>query len=154
MENHNYVKKKLTKLVTVIFTYIYLTSCSNPEKVLPKGTLTGNNWFVEKGNPNTIYETSIWLKFQGGNSSMPNNTVEAWEGGNSTKSCECDKGQYKINETRNQIIISGLINKNCPWMSTLNGTYIYYYDKSRDGYNKFMFRKENLTITHSFSQNR
>ena len=138
----------------IAFFLTLLSSCSNPEKELPRGTLTGNEWFVEKGNPNTMYAASIWLKFQGGSSSMPDNTVEAWEGGNSTKSCVCDGGHYTINEARNQITISGINNSNCPWMNNLNGTYEYIYDGSRDGYNKFMFKKGDLLITHLFDENR
>ena len=148
------MKKLMTIFGAVIFASIILTSCSNPEKELPKGTLTGNEWFVEKGNPNTMYEASIWLKFQGGSIFGPDNTVEAWEGGNSTKSCVCDGGHYTINEARNQITISGISNSNCPWMSSLNGTYSYQYDESRDGYNKYMFRKGDLQITHLFDENR
>ena len=148
------MKNLMTIFGGILLTSFILTSCSNPEKELPRGTLTGNEWFVEKGNTNTMYEASIWLKFQGGNSSMPDNTVEAWEGGNSTKSCVCDGGHYTINEARNQITISGLSNSNCPWMSSLNGTYSYQYDKSRDGYNKYMFSKGNLVITHLFNENR
>ena len=148
------MKKLMTSFLAIISTSILFTSCTNPEKELPRGTLTGNEWFVEKGNPNNMYEESIWLKFQGGSSSMPDNAVEAWEGGNSTKSCVCDGGHYTINEARNQITISGISNSNCPWMSSLNGTYSYQYDESRDGYNKYMFRKGDLQITHLFDENR
>lgn len=148
------MKNLMRSFGLLIFTSILLTSCSNPEKELPKGTLTGNEWFIEEGNSNTMYKASIWLKFQGGNSSMPDNTVEAWEGGNSTKSCVCDVGHYTINEARNQITISGLNNSNCQWMNNLNGIYSYHYDKSREGYNKYMFRKGYLVITHLFDENR
>ena len=146
--------KKILSILYVISITIILASCSNPKQELPRGTLTGNEWFVEKGNPNNMYEASIWLKFQGGNISMPDNTVEAWEGGNSTKSCVCDGGHYTINDARNQITISGLSNSNCPWMNELNGTYTYVYDASRDGFNKYMFSKDQLVITHLFEENR
>ncbi len=147
--------KSFTSGILVILVSLLMTSgCANPEKELPRGTLTGNEWFVESGNPNTWYEASIWLKFQGGSSSMPDNTVEAWEGGTGTRSCVCNGGHYTINEERNQIIISGLVNSNCPWMSSLNGTYAYRYDESRDGYNKYMFVKGNLVLTHLFDESR
>jgi len=133
---------------------LFLIGCSNPEKELPRGTLTGNEWFVEKGNPNHVYKESIWLKFQGGSNDMPDNTVEAWEGGESLKSCVCNNGHYTINENRNQITISGINNPNCPWMSELNGTYIYNYDASRDGHNKYMFVKDEIILTHLFNESR
>jgi hypothetical protein len=146
--------QKLLIIGITVSTWIYLLFSPNPSKELPRGTLTGNEWFVEKGNPNNMYDASIWLKFQGGTSSGSENTVEAWEGGISTKSCVCDGGTYRINDERNQIIISGLRNENCPWMNVLNGTYRYLYDASRDGHNKFMFKKGNLVITHLFDENR
>ena len=144
----------VSSMSVVVFTSLVITSCADPEKELPRGTLTGNEWFVEKGNPNAMYVSSIWLKFQGGSVDMPDNTVEAWEGGTSTRSCICDGGHYKINEERNQIVISGLNNVNCPWMSALNGTYNYRYDESRDGYNKYMFSNAGITLTHLFDESR
>jgi hypothetical protein len=146
--------QKLLIIGITVSIWIYLLFSPNPAKELPRGTLTGNEWFVEKGNPNDMYDASIWLKFQGGTISSTENTVEAWEGGISTKSCVCDGGTYKINDERNQIIISGLRNENCPWMNELNGTYRYVYDASRDGHNKFMFKKGSLVITHLFDENR
>ena len=160
MENHNNNKnnknlgRNLLIFVGLVAILVYFFTYSNPKKELPRGTLTGNEWFVEKGNPNDIYEASIWLKFQGGSNSMPDNTVEVWEGGVSTKSCVCNGGHYTINEARNSITIKGLVNNNCPWMNDLNGTYKYVYDDSRDGFNKFMFRKGNIIITHLFDENR
>ena len=138
----------------VLFLLAFIVGCSNPEIELPSGTLTGNEWFVEKGNPNDNYKSSIWLKFQGGSSSGADNTVEAWEGGSSTRSCVCNGGHYTINDNRNQITISGLNNSNCPWMGNLNGTYSYHYDKSRDGFNKYMFTKGNIVITHLHDEKR
>jgi hypothetical protein len=146
--------KKTSKSFGLITFLIALTCCSNPEKELPRGTLTGNEWFIEEGNPNSTYNASIWLKFQGNSNSKSDNTVEAWEGGSSSKSCVCDGGNYTINNARNQITISGISNNNCPWMNELNGTYTYYYDESRDGYNKFMFKKGKLILTHLFEENR
>ena len=59
-----------------------------------------------------------------------------------------------INDASNEIVISGVSNDNCPWMSELNGKYKYVYDGSKDGYNKYMFRKGNLVLTHLFDENR
>jgi hypothetical protein len=147
--------KKSIKILGFYLLYsIVFIGCGNPQKELPGGILTGNEWFVESGNPNSMYDASIWLKFQGGSMASNENTVEVWEGGTSTKSCVCDGGHYIINESRNQIVITGLTNSNCPWMSNLNGAYTYAYDASRDGYNKYRFNKGNLVITHLFDENR
>ena len=140
-----------SKKLILIFLCFILISC-NPEKELPRGTLTGNSWFVEQGNPNTLYDASIWLSFTGGSIFDSETTVTAWEGGSSTKSCICEGGEYTINDNRNEIVICNINNPNCPWMSKLNGTYKYQYDGNRDGYNKFMFRKENIVITHLFDE--
>jgi len=158
---NNYKQKNNMNSAQKIFIFaglvamlIYIFTYSIPIKELTRGTLTGNEWFVEKGNPNDIYDASIWLKFQGGSNAIPDHTVEVWEGGVSKKSCVCNGGRYTINEASNSIKIKGLVNKNCPWMNQLNGTYKYVYDDSRDGFNKFMFRKGNIIITHLFDENR
>lgn len=142
------MKKLLTIFGAIFFASVIITSCSNAEKELPKGVLTGNAWFVSQGNPNSTYSTVILLRFKGDNGSASGNTVKAWEGDGVSNSCVCNGGYYTINAARNQITISGLSNSNCPWMEDLNGTYSYHYDKSRDGYLKYMFKKEKLEIRH------
>ena len=140
------IKSKAILLVLVIISFI---SCKNPNDSLPKGMLTGNDWFVEKGNQNDLYTSSITIRFNN-----DNNSVEAWEPDGNHRACNCTDGSYTINEERNQLVIKGIENDNCPWMKFLNGTYIYVYDKSRDGFNKFMFKKEKIIITHYFNEKR
>ena len=139
------MKKKFLLMLQISFTAIVLSSCSNPENELPRSVLTGNDWFVDEGNPNNLYSATIRLQFHDGK-------VDAWEG-TSAKSCTCN-GDYTINEARNQFIINGLGNNNCPWMSELNGTYSYKYNASNLGYTKYMFVKGKLVIRHLLDESR
>ena len=79
--------------------------------------------------------------------------VEIWEGGTGTKSCLCS-GRYTLNKNKKVLEMYGIRNINCPWMSKLNGRYKYIYKDTRDGFNKYMFKKGNITITHLFNENR
>jgi hypothetical protein len=143
------MKKNKTKLILTIFVLITFLGCTNPKESLPNGILTRNDWFVEEGNQNNLYKSTIEIRFN-----YDSNSVEAWEADGNHRACNCTEGSYTINDKRNQIIIQGIENENCPWMKSLNGTYIYVYDKSRDGYNKFMFKKEQIIITHYFYEDR
>lgn len=140
------MKIKIFIVSTFLLSALF-TGCSNPDKELPKGILTGNKWFVENGNPNTLYGVNIELKFM----AESGNTVKVWEGG-STKSCICE-GHFTLNEQNSKLQISDLNNTNCPWMSQLNGIYTYVYDSSRDGYNKYMFKNGDILLTHFFYEN-
>ena len=139
--------------VIVIVVFDKYVKFSNPENELPRGGLfTGNEWFVEEGNPNSNYESNITLKFEGDGNKSDDNRVEAWEGGK-TRACVTG-GHFSINESRTQIVISGFNNGYCSWMSSLNGTYTYQYASYRDGYNKYQFKKGDIIITHNFDEDR
>lgn len=139
----------MDKAIILVLFIMSFYSCTNPKDSLPKGMLTGNDWFVEEGNQNNLYKSTIEIRFNN-----DSNSVEAWEADGNHRACNCTEGSYTINDKRNQIIIQGIENENCPWMKSLNGTYNYIYDKSRDGFNKFMFKKDEIIITHYFNENR
>lgn len=143
---------KQFKIIKFYFIFFCLSGCANPEKELPTGALINNDWFVEKGNPNHSYDGSIFIKFQK-DKQGESQKLQIWEGDEKTPSCLCD-GYYSLNTQRDRIKIYGLNNANCPWINSLNGTYIYLYNASRDGYNKFTFKNEKIQITHCFNENR
>jgi hypothetical protein len=143
------MKNIMNKAIILVLVIMSFFSCTNPKDSLPKGMLTGNDWFVEEGNQNNLYKSSIAIRFNN-----DNNSIEVWEVQGNHRACNCIGGSYTINEKGNQLIINEVENENCPWMKSLNGTYNYIYDKSRDGFNKFMFKKDEIIITHYFNDNR
>ena len=107
----------------IAFTLVvFFTACENP-KALPNGKLRNSKWFC-LSELNDTYKATVRLEFNGENNT---GNVEAYEDMDVLPSCVCN-GNYKLNEDRKTLTISGISNENCPWMARLNGTYTFSKD--------------------------
>lgn len=90
------------------------------ENDITNGVWSSNNQFSTPYMQNGIYDTATNIIFE------KNGTLTIFEGG-SVKSCEC-KGKYIIDEKDRTLTISGIVNKNCSWLSMVNGSYSFTKD--------------------------
>ncbi len=85
------------------------------ENDITNGVWSSNTQFSTPYMQNGIYNTVTNLIFE------KNGTLSVFEGG-SVRSCEC-QGKYTIDEKDRTLTISGIENKNCSWLSMVNGNY-------------------------------
>ena len=112
----------------------------------------GKNWKRGKlvGKPG-VSPDKIYINFK------EDGTLEGWGTKNSTQHSKFS-GKYFLNENKNILSISEVSNSNCPWVSKLNGKYLYNYNSRREGGNKYIFRKgledNGIIITHLINEER
>ena len=151
----NWTKNNPIKFL--IFLVLWVVICFKffgyifESKGINNSIIANNDWFLEKGNPNSLYDANVCIRF----SDIDKGTVEIWEGSTSLSDKACKTiGSFRIDEKENILFIDGLRNINCPWMSNFNGEYRYLLDENREGYNKHMLEKGSIRITHNFDKNR
>lgn len=105
--------KNTSPEVTAITTSQKQTSID--ENYIIKGVWSSNTQFSTPYMQNGIYDTVTNIIFE------KDGSLTVFEG-SSVKSCEC-QGKYDINEIDQTLVISGVENKNCSWLSMVNGSY-------------------------------
>lgn len=60
-------------------------------------------------------------------------------------SCSTD-GSYKYSEETGELVIDGINNSNCPWMSIFNGNYQYTKEKGDNGDYIYIFKSNNIDL--------
>ncbi len=112
---------------TIIFLlFLFIGGCKNTSQDGTEAKKTSSFNLSERG----------WSCLNALNESLPvrvslvfssNGMVDAHEGSGYDISCQCN-GNYSLSSENKSLTISGISNNNCPWMSKLNGNYVYQND--------------------------
>lgn len=134
MWKHNVWSKTARWIVTGVFA---LAIIANANKNLNGNDIYSGTWssLYAEGNLHSNYSHSITIELKSDGSLT---TYENDTSGSNINSCESE-GYYTV--SNDKLIVSGVNNSNCPWMSKVNGTY-YRNDNSK----YYVLKNNNLKV--------